>query len=156
MSGAPPDLLTMVGRLGLALVVGAMVGFEREVEAKPAGFRTLALVSVGSCLFALLSLDLVHAWQDTANLRLDPIRVVAGLIGGIGFLGAGAIIESRGSVEGMTTAAGIWVTGATGMACGIGSYWLAVSGAVFALVILRGLGVLERWYVRRRRRGEDG
>ncbi|HSL19164.1 MAG TPA: MgtC/SapB family protein [Methylomirabilota bacterium] len=65
-------------------------------------------------------------------------------------------IESRGSVEGMTTAAGIWVTGATGMACGMGSYWLAVSGAAFALVILRGLGLLERWYVRRRRRGEDG
>jgi putative Mg2+ transporter-C (MgtC) family protein len=138
------DLVVATIRLAVALLVGAVVGYERERAHKPAGLRTLALVSVGSCLFALLSLELIEDWQSFENLRLDPIRIVAGLIGGIGFLGAGTIIESRGSVEGITTAATIWTTGALGLACGAGSWALAIIGAVFALFILRGLGIAEQ------------
>jgi putative Mg2+ transporter-C (MgtC) family protein len=143
MTWLPPEVLTMLARVGLAFGVGIAIGFEREAARKPAGLRTIAAVSLGSCIFALLGQRLILEWSTVENIRLDPIRVVAGLIGGIGFLGAGAIIESRGSVEGVTTAATIWVTGAIGLACGIGYYWLAVVGTVGALIILRGLGWLE-------------
>ncbi len=140
----PHELMVSTGRLAVALLVGAVIGYERERAHKPAGLRTLALVSVGSCLFALLSLELIDDWQSFDNLNLDPIRIVAGLIGGIGFLGAGTIIESRGTVEGITTAATIWTTGALGLACGAGSWALALIGCVFALFILRGLGLAEQ------------
>jgi putative Mg2+ transporter-C (MgtC) family protein len=143
------ETMMMLGRLVLALVVGTAVGLERESAKKPAGLRTLAAVSFGSCLFALLVEELIMQWNPLTNIRLDPIRLVAGLIGGIGFLGAGVIIESRGSVEGVTTAATIWVTGALGLASGIGYYRLAVSGAVGALLILRGLGWLEHLLLHR-------
>jgi putative Mg2+ transporter-C (MgtC) family protein len=152
----PHDLWTILGRFGFALLTGGIVGFERESAEKPAGLRTLALVSVGSCLFCLISLGLIDDWRSAENLRLDPIRIVAGLMGGIGFLGAGAIIESRGSVEGITTAASIWVAGGLGLACGVGSFWLAAIGVLVTIVILRGLGVFEYRYRRRRRaRFED-
>jgi putative Mg2+ transporter-C (MgtC) family protein len=144
MSFVSPETADMLVRTAMALAVGVAVGLERESARKPAGLRTIASVSFGSCLFALLAERLILDWNPITNLRLDPIRVVAGLIGGIGFLGAGAIIESRGSVEGVTTAATIWVSGALGLACGIGYYRLAVVGALGALFILRGLGWLER------------
>lgn len=156
MSAPPGEFWSMLGRIGLAVLVGGVVGLERESAHKPAGLRTLALVSVGSCLFALLSLDLVGSWPAMAQLRLDPIRVVAGLMGGIGFLGAGAILQSRGSVEGITTAATIWVAGALGLACGLGSYALAVAGAGVALLILRGLGWVERRFLHRTGNGSSG
>ncbi len=140
----PEDLWSSIGRLGLALLVGALVGLEREDAGKPAGLRTLAAVSLGSCLFTLLAVDLIEGWSGISNLRLDPIRIVEGLIGGIGFLGAGAIIQSGGSVEGITTAATIWLTGALGLACGAGSWILAIVGTASALFILRGLGHLEK------------
>jgi len=140
----PDDLWSSLARLGLALLVGALVGLEREDAGKPAGLRTLAAVSFGSCLFTLLAVDLISDWSGFANLRLDPIRIVEGLIGGIGFLGAGAIIQSGGSVEGITTAATIWLTGALGLACGAGSWTLAIVGTVGALFILRVLGYLEK------------
>jgi len=145
-----PNPWVMLGRLGMAIVLGAVVGLERESAHKPAGLRTLSLVSLGSCLFALLSIALVDDWQAVESLRLDPIRVVAGLMGGIGFLGAGAIIQSRGSVGGITTAATIWVAGAIGLACGAGTFALALAGAVGTLFVLRGLGLVERRFLSNR------
>lgn len=148
---SPPvgDVGSLVLRIGAALLVGMLVGLERETLRKPAGFRTFALVSLGSCVFVVLALELIEDWRSVASLTLDPIRVVAGLMGGIGFLAAGAIIESRGSVDGITTAASIWVTGALGMACGLGSLQLAGLGVVATLVVLRGLGAIEHRFLHR-------
>ena len=108
----------MLGRLLMAAAAGAIVGIERERRERPAGFRTLLLVSAGSCLFTLISLVV-------AGKGNDPGRVAAGIVTGIGFLGAGAIIRHGGTVQGLTTAASIWAVSAIGMAAGIG-WWEAV------------------------------
>lgn len=136
-------------RLGGALLVGAAIGYERERAGKPAGLRTLSLVAFGSSLFTLVALQLIEDWHGVSGVRLDPIRVVAGLMGGIGFLGAGAIIRDRASVEGITTAAAIWVAGALGLACGVGAVWLVLIGGAVTVGVLWLLGMLEHRLLRR-------
>ncbi len=126
-------------RLPLAAVLGAVIGWERERGGKPAGLRTNMMVALGASTFTLLSIGLTST-QDAG----DPTRIVTGVATGIGFLGAGSIIQSRGEVEGVTTAAGIWVVGAIGAACGLGAYLVATVAAVLALVILVILGRLEK------------
>jgi putative Mg2+ transporter-C (MgtC) family protein len=134
----------VVGRLALALLYGGLLGWEREVKQKPAGLRTHMMVSLGSAAFTLVSFELAAAARDRNGMTSDPIRIVEGVTAGVGFLGAGSIIQSRGSVEGITTAAGLWVVGAIGIACGGGHYVLATTTAVLAFVILAGLGIMER------------
>jgi putative Mg2+ transporter-C (MgtC) family protein len=113
-------------RILVAAVLGALVWLEREWRDKPAGVRTYALVALGAAVFTVAavrySLD-----QTKGQFEFDPTRVIQGIVGGIGFLGAGAILHSHGSVEGLTTAAGVWVMGAVGVACGLGYYDLATS-----------------------------
>jgi putative Mg2+ transporter-C (MgtC) family protein len=142
------DLLVSPGevvtRLGLALLYGALLGWEREIRQKPAGLRTHMMVSLGSAAFTLVSFELAAAAHARGGMASDPIRIVEGVTAGIGFLGAGSIIQSRGSVEGITTAAGLWVVGAIGIACGGGHYVLATTTAVLAFAILAGLGIMER------------
>lgn len=128
-------------RLGIAAVAGLMVGLEREVRRRPAGLRTHMLVAVGSCTVLLVALDL-HAHQVAAgeSQHWDVLRVVSGVVQGVGFLGAGAIIQGRGEVRGLTTAAGIWVVAALGLTAAIAN--LALLGIVlgitlFTLVVLR-------------------
>ncbi len=120
-------------RVGLAAILSALVGYNRERNRQPAGLRTHMLVGIGSALFTSLSL---YAFPPD-----NPGRVAAQVVTGIGFLGAGAIIQGRGrSVRGMTTAAGIWTVAAIGMACGTGFYLLATFAAVltwFVLAVLR-------------------
>ena len=111
-------------RLVIALGLGGVLGWERQQADKPVGLRTMALVSVGSAGFVLITLEVV-AWVGQFNENVDPSRVLAGVIGGIGFLGAGTIIQARGSVAGVTTASVIWVTAAIGMASGFGMFALA-------------------------------
>lgn len=129
-------------RLGAALVLGALVGLERERKHRPAGFRTLILVSMGSALFMLVGTEMVAGIPGTVggpDGRAEMSRVLQGLLGGIGFLGAGAVIQSKKAVRGMTTAAAVWVTAGIGAACGVGLYTLAalaVLGALFTLVVL--------------------
>ena len=104
------------------------------------------MVSMGSAAFTLLTLELFQATiSDSPQSRPDPIRIIEGVIGGIGFLGAGTIIRSRGAVEGVTTAASIWVAGAIGVASGGGYYQIAVITAVFAWLILTAVRFLEKW-----------
>jgi putative Mg2+ transporter-C (MgtC) family protein len=126
-------------RLPLAALLGAMIGWERETGGKPAGLRTNMMVALGASAFTLMSTNLA-AFHDVG----DPVRIVTGVATGIGFLGAGSIIQSRGEVEGMTTAAGIWVVGAIGAACGLGAYAIATVTAVLALIILVLLRRLEK------------
>jgi putative Mg2+ transporter-C (MgtC) family protein len=142
-----PDtsMLEMLLRLALAIVIGGIVGWERERLDKPAGIRTHILVALGSATFMLLGLDMTERFaQQHGHATLDPTRVLQGVVGGIGFLGAGAIIKSSGHVTGLTTAASVWVAGALGAAAGLGVYVLALASAAFALVTLLLLPHLQR------------
>lgn len=133
-----PDSLEIVGRLVLALLLAGAVGWDRERKHKSAGLRTHMLVSLGAAGFAIAGTSLLVG--EGAN---ELSRVVQGIIGGVGFLGAGSIIQSRHNVRGMTTAAGIWSTAAVGVACGLGEYVLAVTLAVLSLIVLSAAMVLE-------------
>lgn len=126
-------------RMLLACVSGAALGWDREHRGRPAGLRTHMLVALGSSGFALLAVSLVVEAGDSTSV--DPARIISGIIGGIGFLGAGAIIQSGGDVRGLTTAAGLWLTAAIGAAMGVGAFdlgaMLTVLGFV-TIVVLRG------------------
>jgi len=136
-------------RLLSAAGLAFLLGLERELRGKPAGLRSHMLVSVGAAAFILIGL---HILMTTANgdpsARIDPSRIVEGVIGGIGFLGAGSIIQSRGNIQGITTGASIWISGAIGVACGLGTLGLAgmVTALAFAIVVV--LGLFEREVIR--------
>lgn len=140
--------LEVLGRLLLALALGAMVGIERELRGKPAGLRTLILIAVGAEIFTEASL--IAASQQLHDLvRADPARIAAQIVSGIGFIGAGTILVHRGNVVGITTAASIWVAAAVGMMVGLRAYVIAVGGTVLVLLTLTLLGWIEaRWFDR--------
>ncbi|MGQ9730410.1 MAG: MgtC/SapB family protein [Candidatus Zipacnadales bacterium] len=127
----------MVVRLLMAAGAGAVVGWERELRDHPAGFRTLLLVSAGSCLLTLISISL-------AGEKFDPGRIAAGIITGIGFLGAGSILRHGGTVQGLTTAASIWAIAAVGMAAGIGWWEAVLAGTLLMILSLTVLKWIER------------
>jgi putative Mg2+ transporter-C (MgtC) family protein len=121
----------ILSRIGLAALLGLLIGIDREHLHKPAGMRTMLMVSFGACLFTLGG---VHLASISDPINTDALsRVVQGIVGGIGFLGAGVIIRDHGHVRGVTTAAGLWVTAAVGVACGLGEYLLAGLAAVLAI-----------------------
>jgi putative Mg2+ transporter-C (MgtC) family protein len=137
-------VLRIVMRLCFAVLLGALVGWDRERREKPAGLRTHMMVTLGSASFVLMAFDAAAATSTHFGVAgLDPTRVLQGVVGGIGFLGAGSIIQGRGHVKGVTTAASLWVSGALGAACGIGAYLLAIVTAALALIILSVIGRLE-------------
>jgi len=138
--------LELTIRLLLAFVLGAVLGFERERVDKPAGLRTHILVSLGSCLFTILSL--------TAFPGSDPARVAAYVVAGIGFIGAGTILQTRERIVGITTAASLWVAASIGMAAGAGFYILAIITTAIAYLTLS-LRVLERLARKSGKRGPD-
>jgi putative Mg2+ transporter-C (MgtC) family protein len=123
-------------RLILAGVAGAVIGLEREVEDKPAGVRTFATVAIGAALFTLAPL---YAFPDSPD---SAARVAAQVVTGIGFLGAGTIIQVRDRVEGLTTAAGIWAVAAVGMTFGLGLYVLGAGSTVVLLLLIAVVGRL--------------
>ena len=127
----------MIFRLLLGLLLGCVVGFERKRKGQKAGVRTFALISMGASLLMILS---VYVSQEYGNG--DPSRIAAQVVSGIGFLGAGAIIQMKGSVRGLTTAAGIWVSAAIGMVVGAGLY---VLGIITTLCVLFVLSMLESY-----------
>ena len=118
-------------RLLLSTTLSGLIGLEREFKHKPAGLRTNILVGVGSTLIMLVSLYAGLTYDNT-----DPTRIAAGMITGIGFIGAGLIIQSRGEVHGITTAATIWLVAAVGLAVGIGFYSAAFITTIISLVVL--------------------
>jgi putative Mg2+ transporter-C (MgtC) family protein len=124
----PGTQLDIVLRLTVALLLGAVIGIEREYRGHPAGVRTLAMVSVGSCIFTAAGL-FVFPGHNT-----DPTRIAAQVVTGVGFLGAGAIFRSDDGVKGLTTAATVWVVAALGMAVGFGLYLLALGGVTMVLI----------------------
>lgn len=129
-------LWDFVLRLLAATAMGAAIGFEREYHAKEAGLRTHLLVALGSCLFMILSIYGFDFMLGRDHVSFDPSRIAAQVVTGIGFIGAGTIILQKQVVRGLTTAAGLWVTAAIGLACGNGMYWLALITTVIALVSL--------------------
>lgn len=142
--GANAEGLVQVGELGLGLLLSAVIGLEREVRQKSAGLRTHSLVGVGAALFMLVSKygfsDVLHAGQ----VVVDPSRVAAQIVTGIGFLGAGLIFVRRDSVHGLTTAASVWVTAAVGAAAGAGLPLLAAAATVAYLIVALAFGYLSR------------
>jgi putative Mg2+ transporter-C (MgtC) family protein len=136
----PPIQLMM--RLLLAAGLGGAVGIERELHQKPAGLRTNILIAVGSALFTALSIQIAHAGGT-------PDRISAQIVTGIGFLGAGAILRSGHHVQGMTTAATIWVNAAVGMAAGAGEFLMATMTTVITLIVLAVLPPIEAYFERR-------
>ncbi len=128
-----PMTAQLATQLAIAAVLGGVLGIERRFRRKPAGLRTYALVSMGSCLFVVLSLFGLGDFQYASSL--DPSRVLSQIIVGVGFLGAGIIFQSREEVHGLTTAAGLWVTAGIGAAVGLGLYELAAITTVISLLI---------------------
>jgi putative Mg2+ transporter-C (MgtC) family protein len=152
-----PDISTaeVAFRLALAAVLTGIVGLEREWRERAAGLRTHMLVGVGSALFTLVS---AYAWEDfifdrSRGTVLDPTRIAAQVVTGIGFLGAGAIIRQGLSVRGLTTAAGLWVAAAIGMAVAAGYYSAALIGTGVVLFGLGPLRMAEGYVLSRRRAG---
>ena len=126
--------LEFIFRIFIAAILGGAIGLEREYRDKAAGFRTHFLVALGSALFMIVSAYGFAGATDAPDHRLDVSRVAAQVVSGIGFIGAGTIIFQKNAVRGLTTAAGVWVTAAIGLACGGGMYVLA--SAATALVLL--------------------
>lgn len=126
--------LQIILRLGLCIILSGFIGLERQMHRRSAGLRTHILVSLGSCLMMLTSLHLFDIYNK--SVPVDPGRIAAGIITGIGFLGAGAIIRERTGVRGLTTAASLWVVTGIGLAVGCGFYTASIAAAILALLIL--------------------
>ena len=125
-------------RILAAVVLGGLIGLEREVRDKPAGFRTMILICVGACIFTILS-------QTMGAPERDSTRIAAQIVTGIGFLGAGAILHGKGNIIGLTTAATIWAVAAVGMALGFGHLVLGTFSTIVILIALLVFNLVENW-----------
>lgn len=134
-------------RLVLAAFLGGAIGFERECFGKVAGLRTHALVSMASCLLMIISVELFEQYHGQSNV--DPGRIAAQVVTGIGFIGAGAIIRSGASVKGITTAACLWAVSAIGLACGMGLYGISAFTTLLVIVILLAFQRIEDYLLKR-------
>ncbi len=136
-------------RLLIAAILGAMIGFEREVHTAEAGLRTHILVAVAAALFTILAFEIFHTIEPGAEgSRADPIRAVEAVTAGIAFLGAGAIFRAGGGVQGLTTGAGMWLAGAVGLATALGYYLVAFGVALLAVIVLAALRALAHRVIR--------
>lgn len=140
------DIYTILVRLLFALLMGAVIGFERSYHGRPAGLRTHALVSTSACLLMLFT---AFQWQllegvPMETIRVDPTRMAQGIMTGIGFLGAGVIIRDNLTVRGLTTATSIWMTSAIGIVVGMGFFSAGITATIITLVILSLFGWFEK------------
>lgn len=131
-------------QLTLAAILGGIIGLERELWHKPAGLRTGMLVCLGSALFTIISIHPLRSFFEASGY--DPTRIISQIVAGIGFIGAGVIFHKREHIEGITTAATLWVTAAVGIAVGVSFYLEAVFVTLLVLTILLALGHLEMRY----------
>jgi len=134
--------LELLIQLVLASIVGGSIGLERELKGKPAGLRTNILICIGATLYTVLSVQM-------GNAVGDPTRIAGQIITGVGFIGAGTILHTRGAVTGLTSAATIWVVAAIGMALGSGNYVEAMGASILVMVVLTGLAPLEELVAQR-------
>lgn len=140
------NLAGAIFKLILSLCLGATVGFERRQKGQIAGMRTFGLISMGATLAMLISIYIPQEYMGLKNG--DPGRIAAQVISGIGFLGAGAIIQMKGSVRGLTTAAGIWVVACIGLAVGSGMYLVSVVACLLIIVVLKVFEALEKYLLK--------
>ena len=131
-------------RILIIIILSGLIGLERKHYRKPAGFRTNMLVGLGSTILALTAIYIYNNFNAGGNVDIG--RIVGQIVTGIGFLGAGAIIQARGAVHGLTTAASIWVVAAIGMTVGLGYYFVAVAGTFGVLLVLLVLGRIEHHF----------
>lgn len=138
--------LTIILRLLISLMMGAVIGLERSFNGRPAGLRTHTLVCMASCLLMLFSVFQWDLMKDAPLeiIRIDPSRMAQGIMTGIGFLGAGVIMKERLSIRGLTTAASIWMTASIGVIAGLGLYFPAFLSAVLTLIVLSFFGWFEK------------
>jgi putative Mg2+ transporter-C (MgtC) family protein len=141
--------LDLLGKLALAILLGGAIGLERQISGKPAGLRTNILICMGAALLTDLSMTI--GGEAGAGRVSDPARIAAQIVSGIGFIGAGTIMQARGAVLGLTTAATIWVVAAIGMTLGAGHYIEACGAGVLVTVVLAGIGSVEHKLLRARR-----
>jgi putative Mg2+ transporter-C (MgtC) family protein len=142
-------------RMIVALFLGGVIGWERETRHKPAGLRTHMMVALAASLFTLLTFELVELdFSRTETLRTDPVRLIEAITAGVAFLAAGTIFTDRDKVRGLTTGAGLWLAGAIGVACGLGSMPLAIMATALALLVLLVLRRLE--HHGKHKTGNDG
>lgn len=130
------SLASHILRLFLSVACGGLIGWERASEGKPTGLRTQMLVCLGSCLFMVAGEEMRPPGH---GIVVDPSRLAAGVVTGIGFLGAGTILRTGGSVIGLTSAASIWMTSAIGVAIGSGAYVIAIVSTVISFIVLRSM-----------------
>lgn len=140
----------IICQLFLATFLGALIGLEREYKRKQAGLQTYSLVALGSCLFTIISFSLINLFPGESGINLDPLRVIQAIAIGIGFIGAGVIFRQPAGIFGLTTAAGLWLSSAIGIAVGAGLYFLAAFTTLLAILILAGLGLLEEKLFKKR------
>ncbi|MBL8879281.1 MAG: MgtC/SapB family protein [Phycisphaerales bacterium] len=133
-----------LARLGTALIAGAVIGWEREASGRAAGLRTHMLVALGSAGFSFIGVELISMTRQSSGHAGDLLRVIEAVATGVGFLGAGAIMQSGKQVKGLTTAASIWIVAAAGVAAGVGLWMIAVLLTIFALVTLSLLRFMTR------------
>ena len=131
MDFVSPEQTLLLGRLMLAVLLGAIIGLERELAHKHAGVRTHALVALGSALFTIVSVEATRG-----VVVADPTRIAAQIVTGVGFMGAGLIVFNDSRVRGLTTAAGLWSAAAIGMAAGFGMYAAAIFATLLVLLVL--------------------
>lgn len=141
-------------RLAIAAALGAMIGFERELNTAEAGLRTHILIAVAAALFTILAFEIFHTIDSAQEQRADPIRAVEAVTAGIAFLGAGAIFRSGAGVRGLTTGAGMWLAGAVGLATSLGFYTVAAGVALMAVLVMSLLRALAHNIIGRRREME--
>jgi len=135
--------LQIIGQLLLATFLGALIGLEREIKRKEAGLQTYSLVALSTCLFTIISFELFNSFFGKTGITFDPSRIIMAIAIGIGFIGAGVIFRQASGIIGLTTAAGLWVTAAIGIAVGVKLYFLAIFTTFLSLLILAGFGKLE-------------
>jgi len=140
----------IIFQLFLAIFLGALLGFEREYKGKEAGLQTYSLVALGTCLFTIVSLQMVNLFPVKDVVSFDPLRIIQAIAVGIGFIGAGVIFHQESGIVGLTTAAGLWVTAAVGVAIGIKLYFMAFFTTFLALLVLSGFGLLEQKIFRKK------
>jgi len=139
--------LELIFQLLLAVLLGGLVGIEREYKRKEAGLRTYALVSLGAAFFTMISFEVFNSLSGKPGVSLDPSRIIDQIVLGIGFLGAGLIIYRQFRVEGLTTAAGLWVVAAIGAAVGVHLYFLAIFVTFLTVLVLAGLRIFEEKFL---------
>lgn len=139
----------IIFQLVLAVVLGAVLGLEREYKRKEAGFQTYSLVTLGASLFTILGLELFNFFTGQTGISFDPSRIIMAIALGIGFIGGGVIILKEQRLEGLTTAAGLWCSAAIGIAVGAKFYFLAILTTILAVVILIGFGEIEKKFFKK-------